>query len=115
MPDMSVQNELLSLSNQELTELVRKLGHPAFRGRQVADAIFRHRQESLSGVSNLPSALKSQISQHGLSVGFPRIDQKFTSVDGTVRYLIAFADEQSVETVWMPEGDNGEAGDGTEA
>ena len=32
-----------------------------------------------------------------------------------MRYLIAFADGQSVETVWMPEGDGGEAGDGSEA
>ena len=115
MPNMSVSNELLSLSNQELTDLVKRLGHPAFRGRQVADAIFRQRRESLIGVSNLPSALKSQIAEQGLSVGFPRIEQKFTSVDGTVRYLVAFADGQSVETVWMPEGDLGEAGDGTEA
>ncbi len=36
------------------------------------------------------------------------------SVDGTVRYLLRFADGQSVETVWMPEGDGGEAGDGSE-
>jgi 23S rRNA (adenine2503-C2)-methyltransferase len=32
-----------------------------------------------------------------------------------VRYLIGFADGQSVETVWMPEGDGGETGDGSEA
>jgi 23S rRNA (adenine2503-C2)-methyltransferase len=32
-----------------------------------------------------------------------------------MRYLIGFADGQSVETVWMPDGDDGEAGDGTEA
>ena len=112
---MPVSNELLSLSNQELTELVKRLGHPGFRGRQVADAIFRQRRESLVGVSNLPSTLKSQIAEEGLSVGFPRINQKFTSVDGTVRYLMGFADGESVETVWMPEGDFGEAGDGTEA
>lgn len=115
MPDMSASNELLSLSNHELTDLVKRLGHPGFRGRQVADAIFRQRRESLIGVSNLPLALKSQIAEQGLSVGFPQIEQKFISVDGTVRYLITFADGQSVETVWMPEGDLGEAGDGTEA
>jgi 23S rRNA (adenine2503-C2)-methyltransferase len=115
MPGMSMQNELLNLSNQELTALVTRLGHPGFRARQVADAIFRQRRESLSDVSNLPSALKSQIAEEGLSVGFPRIDQKFTSVDGTTRYLMAFTDGESVETVWMPEGDSGEAGDGTEA
>jgi 23S rRNA (adenine2503-C2)-methyltransferase len=32
-----------------------------------------------------------------------------------VRYLIAFADGQSVETVWMADGDGGETGDGSEA
>ena len=48
-------------------------------------------------------------------VGMPAIDKKFVSLDGTVRYLIGFPDGQSVETVWMPEGDGGEAGDGTEA
>jgi len=115
MPDMSMQNELLSLSNHELTDLVRRLGHPAYRGRQVADAIFRQRRDSLAGVSNLPLALKSQIAHEGLSVGLPRIEQQFRSADGTVRYLMAFADGQSVETVWMPEGDFGEAGDGSEA
>ena len=41
--------------------------------------------------------------------------KKFASADGTVRYLIEFEDGQSVETVWMPEGDDGESGDGSEA
>ena len=59
--------------------------------------------------------LKSRLAEGGFEVGFPRIEQEFTSVDGTVRYLIAFANGESVETVWMPEGDFGEAGDGTEA
>ena len=42
------------------------------------------------------------------------IEKKFTSSDGTVRYLLQFSDGQSVETVWMPEGDGGEAGDGSD-
>src|SRR5438270_3293696 len=115
MPDTPPQNELLNLSNQELTALVQNLGEPRFRARQLADAIFRQRRDSLAEVPNLPLALKSRLKEEGHTVGLPRIEQKFTSVDGTVRYLIAFADAQSVETVWMPEGDFGEAGDGTEA
>jgi 23S rRNA (adenine2503-C2)-methyltransferase len=50
-----------------------------------------------------------------LSLGVPTIERKFVSSDGTIRYLIGFGDGQSVETVWMPEGDDGEAGDGSEA
>jgi 23S rRNA (adenine2503-C2)-methyltransferase len=44
------------------------------------------------------------------------IAQVFTSVDGTERYLVQGqgGDSQTVETVWMPEGDEGEAGDGSE-
>ena len=47
----------------------------------------------------------------------PKIVQTFTSADGTERYLIEgqTPDGQSVEAVWMPEGDGGEAGDGTDS
>jgi 23S rRNA (adenine2503-C2)-methyltransferase len=48
-------------------------------------------------------------------VGYPKIARKFISSDGTVRYLVELGDGESVETVWMPEGDGGENGDGTEA
>src|SRR5690348_1984287 len=115
MPATSAQIELLSLSNQELTELVQKLGEPRFRAKQLADAIFRQRCESLVDISTLPASLKSRLAQDNIHIGFPKIEAKFQSVDGTVRYLMAFADGQSVETVWMPEGDFGEAGDGSEA
>jgi 23S rRNA (adenine2503-C2)-methyltransferase len=51
----------------------------------------------------------------GMTVGLPQIEKKFVSHDGTIRYLIGLHDGQSVETVWMPQGDGGEAGDGSEA
>jgi len=53
--------------------------------------------------------------QAGLEIRHPQIQKQFQSSDGTIRYLIAMADGETVETVWMPEGDGGEAGDGTEA
>jgi len=45
----------------------------------------------------------------------PSTDRKFASSDGTVRYLLRLGDSETVETVWMPDGDGGEKGDGTEA
>ena len=61
----------------------------------------------------LPLAFRQRLGESGYSVGLPQIEKKFVSADGTVRYLLGFADGQSVETVWMPEGDGGEAGDGS--
>ncbi|HWC17962.1 MAG TPA: 23S rRNA (adenine(2503)-C(2))-methyltransferase RlmN [Terriglobales bacterium] len=115
MPMPHCQTELLSLCNQELSDLMQRIGEPRFRARQLADAIFRQRRESLDDVSNLPASLKNRLANDGIGVGLPTIEQRFTSTDGTVRYLIALADGESVETVWMPDGDFGEAGDGSEA
>ena len=48
-------------------------------------------------------------------MGLPEIVQTAKSVDGTERYLMRMADGETVETVWMPDGDGGERGDGSEA
>ncbi|MBZ5646333.1 MAG: 23S rRNA (adenine(2503)-C(2))-methyltransferase RlmN [Acidobacteriia bacterium] len=107
--------ELLGLTLQELTGIVENAGQPAYRGRQLFDAIYRRRVSDLAEITTLPQAVRSQLVQQGYQLGRPRIEKDFESVDGTIRYLIAFSDGQSVETVWMPEGDEGEAGDGSEA
>jgi 23S rRNA (adenine2503-C2)-methyltransferase len=108
-------SSLLGMDRRELTALVIELGEPVYRARQVMDAVYRQRVESLEEISTLPLELRQKLAAEGVTVGAARIENKFVSVDGTVRYLIGFEDGQSVETVWMPEGDGGEAGDGSEA
>jgi 23S rRNA (adenine2503-C2)-methyltransferase len=112
----AAQIGLLGLSLQELTLLVEEVGgQPGFRGRQLFEALYRQRVESAEQVSTLPLEFRRALAQKGLSVGLPVIEKRFVSSDGTVRYLMNFVDGQSVETVWMPEGDGGERGDGSEA
>ena len=106
---------LLGMNRREMTDLVLAAGHPAYRGKQIMEAVYRQRVELLDEITTLPQEFREQLSQSGVTVGSARIEKKFVSVDGTIRYLIAFEDGQSVETVWMPEGDGGEAGDGSEA
>jgi 23S rRNA (adenine2503-C2)-methyltransferase len=57
----------------------------------------------------LPIAVREVLQEAGYSVGLPRLAQTATSVDGTERYLVALADGETVETVWMPEGDGAAA------
>ena len=106
---------LVGLDRGECAALVEEAGEPAYRAQQILDAVYRQRVESLDEISTLPLQLRQKLRDEGVSVGIPALQKKFVSQDGTVRYLIGFADGQSVETVWMPEGDGGEAGDGTEA
>ena len=114
MADLS-QISLLGLDRAELTSLVEDVGEPGYRAKQLAEAVYRQRVQSVEEISTLSRELRGELAEKGVSTGLPRIENRFVSEDGTVRYLIAFADGQSVETVWMPEGDGGEAGDGSEA
>ena len=107
--------ELLGLNLQELTGIAAENGQLAYRGRQLSEAIYRQRKAEFQAISTLPAEFRGQLAEQGYRIGMPSIQKRFQSVDGTVRYLIGLADGESVETVWMPEGDGGEAGDGSEA
>ncbi|MHB8218111.1 MAG: 23S rRNA (adenine(2503)-C(2))-methyltransferase RlmN [Candidatus Sulfotelmatobacter sp.] len=110
-----VTTALLGWNREEVTALVNEAGEPSYRAKQIMDGVYRQRVESLEEISTLPQEFRERLAKNGVTVGAARIEKKFVSVDGTVRYLIGFGDGQSVETVWMPEGDGGEAGDGSEA
>lgn len=106
---------LVGMDRRELICLMQASGEPRYRATQLAEAVYRHRLNSVEEISTIPLQLRSQLMENGFSVGLPQIEKKFQSQDGTVRYLIGFGDGQTVETVWMPEGDDGETGDGSEA
>jgi 23S rRNA (adenine2503-C2)-methyltransferase len=108
-------NTLLGLTLQELTDVMVEFEQPSYRARQCFEALYTQRIESVEQISTLPQDFRQSLARKGFSVGTPKIEKKFLSKDGTIRYLMAFADGQSVETVWMPEGDDGERGDGSEA
>jgi 23S rRNA (adenine2503-C2)-methyltransferase len=108
-------NLLLGATQAEIAAMVKAAGEPTFRAQQLLEAIYRTRVESIDQVSTLPQRFRADLVNRGYSIGLPTIENRFISKDGTVRYLFGFADGQTVETVWMPEGDGGESGDGTEA
>ena len=114
-PTSRPTNCLLGLDLQELTALALESGQPAYRGQQLFDAVYRQRIERLEEISTLPREYRARLAEEGWQVGIPAIDRTFVSSDGTIRYLIRLADGETVETVWMPEGDGGESGDGSEA
>jgi len=115
MIESSSHNSLLGLTLQELTSLVLESNQPAYRAQQLFAALYRQRSEDLDQISTLPREYRAQLAEQGWGVGMPKIPRKFESRDSTVRYLVEMEDGETVETVWMPEGDEGESGDGSEA
>lgn len=87
---------LSDFSFDEMVLFAKKIGLPTFRGEQIFDAIYSGK--TLEEVSNLPKALKDIIEDQ-----YPKykIAQKFTSKDGTQKFLIEFFDGNIVECVLM--------------
>lgn len=106
---------LLGLDFQELSKIAQEHSQPEYRARQLFHAIYPQRISSIDSISTLPIQFRASLRQRGLEIGEPGIEKKFESVDGTIRYLIRLNDGETVETVWMPEGDGGETGDGSDA
>jgi 23S rRNA (adenine2503-C2)-methyltransferase len=113
-PGIERMRPLFGLHNQQLSEILQEFSVSAYRVGQLSQAIYRNWTEDLADVTNLPKDLRARLTQAGYHIGLPSIAETYKSVDGTERYLISTSDGQTVETVWMPEGDDGEAGDGSE-
>ena len=92
--------DLKSMSQQEMTDLLRSMGQPAFRGRQVFTWLHRGAQ-SFEEMSNLPKSLREQLQAECL-ISVPKAARKQLSrQDGTMKYLWELADGNCIESVLM--------------
>lgn len=106
---------LFSFCLQQLEEIIQRLGLERYRSRQIWCALYQQRVSSMEEITSLPQTVRDRLTRSGYQVGLPRIAQTFLSSDGTERYLVACPDGETIETVWMPNGDDGEMGDGSDA
>jgi len=94
------------LVGMDLADLREALGpaEPAYRAKQVYDAIYRGEAASLVQISTLPARLRTELAdQHPM--GLPEVARMYESSDGTRRYLLRLEDDRTVEAVLMPEGE----------
>ncbi len=93
---------LVGMDREELAALMRRLGEPAYRARQLYRGLYRDHAGQLPSISTLPRPLRDWLGQHCGS-GVPTVEQRHVSSDGTVRYLVGLQDRRTVECVLIPE------------
>lgn len=89
------------LTLEELQDLVKELGQPTFRAKQLNEWIHDKNVCSFDEMTNLPAALREKLSER-FSFNVPVELVKQVSKDGSRKYLLQFSDGVSVETVGMP-------------
>jgi 23S rRNA (adenine2503-C2)-methyltransferase len=101
--------ELLGKSAEELREYVASLGERPFRGAQLHHALYAERRFEFSAMTNMPAALRERLAQEA-RITPPHIARRFSSVDGSIRYLFSIGGPASdagakpaqIEAVFMP-------------
>jgi len=112
---MPAARSLFGMELAELVSLMEGMGEKSYRAKQVFEGLYKQRVTSVEDMTTLASSLRARLVDAGWRVGVPEMVQTAVSVDGTERYLMRMADGETVETVWMPDGDGGERGDGSDA
>ena len=95
-----------SIVGMDLADLRETLGsdRPAYRAKQIYEAVYRGQASDLVQICTLPAALRQHLAASH-EVGLPKIARVYQSADGTRRYLLQLEDGRTVETVLMPEGE----------
>ncbi|MFZ0037886.1 MAG: 23S rRNA (adenine(2503)-C(2))-methyltransferase RlmN [Candidatus Acidiferrales bacterium] len=101
---------LLGKSIEELRALAVSLGEPAYRGGQLYHAFYAEKRFDISAMANLPAAFRHKL-QETTRVALPKVQRRYPSADGTMRYVLAIDApddsatnaETTIETVFMPE------------
>ncbi|MBQ7778498.1 MAG: 23S rRNA (adenine(2503)-C(2))-methyltransferase RlmN [Oscillibacter sp.] len=92
--------DLKSLSLQEMTDLLKSIGQPAFRGKQVFTWLHKGAR-SFDEMSNLPKVLRDRLAAECI-LHVPQVARKQESkLDGTIKYLWELADGNCIESVLM--------------
>jgi 23S rRNA (adenine2503-C2)-methyltransferase len=76
-------------------------GVPAYRGRQIFDALHRRGARSAAELHEVPRELRDRIDAE-MPIGLPQIVRREPSRDGSVKYGLRLEDGALVEAVFMP-------------
>jgi len=97
---------ILGLSRAALEAEVTALGLPKFRARQLWRWVWRHGLTSFDEMSDLGKPVRDQFAEL-FTADRPAVSRRLQSVDGTIKWLLRFADGHEAESVYIPDKDRG--------
>ena len=104
-PDHGKVN-LLGLSQAALEAEIAALGLPKFRAGQLWRWVWRHGLTNFAEMSDLGKPVREQLTEL-FSADRPAVSRRLQSVDGTIKWLLRFADGNEAEAVYIPDKERG--------
>jgi 23S rRNA (adenine2503-C2)-methyltransferase len=98
---MTAGSDPLGLSRSDWEERMAAWNLPAYRGRQIFDAIHGRGARSAADIHEVPRDLRERLERE-TPIALPAIVRREPSRDGSVKYGLRLADGALVEAVYMP-------------
>lgn len=96
-----MREDIKSMTLEELTQAMKDMGEPAFRGRQIFTWLHQRGAASFEEMTNLSKPLREKL-ENIYYIDVLRVARKQVSrLDGTVKYLWELMDGNCIETVLM--------------
>ena len=103
---MNTLKNLVGLSREEFAAEMKEMGAEPFRARQLWHWIYHRGERDFTAMTTLAKKFREQLAER-YAVARPVTVRAQHSVDGTRKWLLAFADGQEAECVHIPEEDRG--------
>ena len=91
---------LKSLTQPELADILKQMGQPAFRAKQVFSWLHKG-VRSYEEMTNLPKALREALAREYPLYAPTAVRRQESQKDGTIKYLWQLSDGNCVETMLM--------------
>ena len=106
IPSEAQRPNLVGLGRAALAAELAAFGAEPFRARQLWHWIYHRGTTDFAAMTSLSKTFREALAAH-YALSRPVVSRSQTSIDGTRKWLLRFADGQEVETVHIPEEDRG--------
>ncbi len=103
---LGARTPLIGLSREAVKEKLTALGIEGFRANQIWQAIYSKGATDFSQMTTIKKETQALLSEH-FTIARAGISRNAVSFDQTQKWLLKFADENEVETVFIPDSNRG--------
>ncbi|MDD3279786.1 MAG: 23S rRNA (adenine(2503)-C(2))-methyltransferase RlmN [Lachnospiraceae bacterium] len=95
------KTDIKSMNIEELQGVMKSLGEPAFKVKQLFDWMHEKRVRSYDEMTNLSKALRDKLKAEYPYVSLEAVEVQTSRLDGTKKFLFRLGDGNVIESVWM--------------
>ncbi len=96
-----MKTNLFGLFQEEIAEQIRDHKLEKYRAKQIAEWMYRHHASSFGEMTTLSKKMQAVLDEHFVIERVTCVRQKVSADNKTIKFLFAFADGETAETVLM--------------